>query len=507
MSAQSHSHAKDYLIQFSQDKPNWLRLLIAEAINSNGNISESKLSEIVSCLLSNDDVCIPNIQPAPVTSSSNFVLKTLEHISGVNALAPNQTVKFSDDVTVLFGLNGTGKSSYFRILNEIIGGNEEKEILSNSHKEVPDMIKAELTYHDSTDRKISFDGSVRGFAPLTACKVFDSSYLSGLLSQRTQTESVLEPLGLHLFQYIADTMTEIKRRLVEEADKLKNSKPTIKVENFSEQLANDFNDHSPSQQSVLLLKTNKDFSEDKKAELAKKQGELKILTQQNIQDRISVLKTENAEIQKVIDFLKKQEELEKLLIDVTKLSDDKAEKVRANKAALERIAVLKELPLVGTEEWKDFISAGAKLQEKQKTDEDVCIYCRQPLQSEAVKLVQAYGNYLNDESEKILESVKKVIKQKKTSISNFSVELLVSDDFKKILEETHRSDDPKQSLWDILESIQKSYQAFKEFLLHLADGNEEKRLHVCRQFYTQGVFEVSACKYYGRETHPQEFSR
>jgi predicted ATPase len=51
----------------------------------------------------------------------------LEHIQGVNALKQNQTIKFNNSVTILYGLNGAGKSRYFKILNEIVGGNQKKE--------------------------------------------------------------------------------------------------------------------------------------------------------------------------------------------------------------------------------------------------------------------------------------------------------------------------------------------------------------------------------------------
>lgn len=63
-----------------------------------------------------------------VLSRENTIsISKLEHISGVNALASNQLIKFCPDVNIVYGLNGTGKSSYFRILNEVVGGSKHKK--------------------------------------------------------------------------------------------------------------------------------------------------------------------------------------------------------------------------------------------------------------------------------------------------------------------------------------------------------------------------------------------
>lgn len=50
MSQQPKTHARDYLIDFSQTQDDWLKLLILEALNTNGKISGEKLDKIYSCL-------------------------------------------------------------------------------------------------------------------------------------------------------------------------------------------------------------------------------------------------------------------------------------------------------------------------------------------------------------------------------------------------------------------------------------------------------------------------
>ena len=126
------NHAKDYLSEFANNKPEWLKVLIKDAIETNGSIEELRINEIFDNLLNGTPLQVQthNLSSAQ-QSSQKLLFESLTHISGVNALCENQTIKFSPDVTVLYGLNGSGKSGYFRILNEVCGGNQKKEILCN----------------------------------------------------------------------------------------------------------------------------------------------------------------------------------------------------------------------------------------------------------------------------------------------------------------------------------------------------------------------------------------
>lgn len=469
MSHESKTHAKDYLVDFSQNQSDWLRLLIFEALNTNGKISDLNLDEIYACLKEEKDVQLPRLNTISKTNTENIRLKKLEHISGVNALAPAQTIKFSDNITILYGLNGAGKSSYFKVLNEIIGGNEKKEILSNIHEEQPESINVKLTYNN--DKEIIFNTSERGLAPLTGCKVFDSSYLAGLLSQRTQNETVLEPLGLHLFKYIADSIDELKTRLKDDADNFRRSKPSISCEKFSNELKGEFETYNLSKQSIELLKRKFVFSDDKAIQLTDKQGELDTLKQTNYADRISVLLTEKSELDRILNFLKKKEYFEEKVTEINKLLTQKQEKEEENRKSLEKIAILKDLPLSGTSDWKDFISAGAKLKENHQVEDKTCIYCNQPLQDGAFKLIQAYADFLTDKSEGELKTAKSNLEKARKEIEAISISLELSDTFKQKYKDACL-ENTEILITTALEEAQKAIEGLKLYLLGVIEGKD-----------------------------------
>lgn len=473
MSSKPKEYAKDYLVDFSRNKCDWLKLLIYEAVNTNGKISVDKLNEIYSYLKDETKVQLPTLNTQSTSNTQNISLKKLQHISGVNALASNQTINFCEDVTILWGLNGAGKSSYFKVLNEIVGGNEKKEILSNIHADQSESIQAKLIYSDGMNKELTFDNSKRGFEALRLCKVFDSSYLTGLLSQRTQDETILEPLGLHLFKYIAHIIDDFKIRLKSDADVLKNNKPSISNERFSNQLKVEFEEHNVSESTITFIHKKFVFTEDSANQLKEKISELETLKQTNYSDRINLLSAENQEIRKIYDFLKEKTKLEAKAKEIQKMCLEKKKKEVANKETLEKIDILKNHPLSKTTEWKNFISAGAKLKEKNQTYSN-CIYCNQPLQKDAIELVQAYAEYLGDESEDALKTAKSNLANAKRDISTISVSLNIADNLKQKYKDFYL-DNTDTLLITALDEAQKSIAEFKSYLLDLIDEKEHEK--------------------------------
>ncbi|WP_024988998.1 hypothetical protein [Segatella albensis] len=159
------NHAKDYLSEFSNNKPEWLKALVKDAIETNGSIAESRKNEIFENLLNDTPLQVQTYNLSSAQQySQKLLFESLTHVSGVNALCENQTMKFSPDLTVLYGLNGSGKSGYFRILNEVCGGNQKKEILLNIYALEADRkaISVEVKYlQGKTHKTLNWDNSNR----------------------------------------------------------------------------------------------------------------------------------------------------------------------------------------------------------------------------------------------------------------------------------------------------------------------------------------------------------
>lgn len=227
------THAKDYLNEFKTSQPIWLKSLVDESINTNGNISEEKINSIYQLL---KDKVAENESTNTTHTTNNtdkLTLKKLTHNSGINALKNEQSISFSENCNVLFGLNGSGKSSYFRILNEIVGGNERKDILPNIYLDTPEPISVDIDYLlGASSNQLNWSNTSRAISPFNAIRVFDSSYLSGLLNKREIDSTLVEPFGLNLFSYIIETVDGLKTKLSDEIQTTKNEKPRIDSEKF-----------------------------------------------------------------------------------------------------------------------------------------------------------------------------------------------------------------------------------------------------------------------------------
>lgn len=146
--ATQYTHAKDSLIEFAQKSQTkgWLKDLIIKVITRNGNLTGQDILDSTNQLKGNgaSTLAIPVTSQANDNTEIKFV--ELKHNHGVCALADNQVIKFSDQITLLYGSNGSGKSSYFRVLNEIIGGNRHTPIVSNIYVENPSPINVDIVF-------------------------------------------------------------------------------------------------------------------------------------------------------------------------------------------------------------------------------------------------------------------------------------------------------------------------------------------------------------------------
>ncbi len=114
-----------------------------------------------------------------------------------------------------------------------------------------------------------------------------------------------------------------------------------------------------------------------------------------------------------------------------------------NNKALQQSKILKDLPKSNTPEWKNFIQAGQSYSLKlEEEDKKRCPYCHQELKTnEAIKIIQAYTDFLNDTSEAELSKAKKDV-----------------DDIKKDIEKL----DTTIPLMEEISDIVNNYEQFKE---------------------------------------------
>lgn len=433
------THAKEYLKEYAASQAGWMKILIQEVIETNGNISQERLDKIFDSFI--NETSIPESVSAVSFANmpkQKILLQTLKHISGVGALSENQEIKFSDSVTVLYGLNGSGKSSYFRILNELCGGNQKKDILQNIYGDptVLKPIKVSGSYKlGNTVKPITVWNPQMGAVPdLQSVKVFDSSYLTGLLNPRTPDETVVYPLGIHLFPYLSKVLDDYRKKVSQLIEKEKQNIPIINTENIQEEYKTVFANRSKfSQSQINSISSLYDYKESDETELLKSENEAKELQQTNYDDKIKLLKQENASysdfVNKVVSISNNLSDYQKeliLVLDAFSLAKSK------NEIAIQNSKILSTLPKSDSNEWKSFIQAGQDYSKIiEPTEPKLCPYCHQELKTdESLTIVQAYANFLNDTSEAELKSANKKLNEIREKINKLDISFVISDTLK-----------------------------------------------------------------------------
>jgi hypothetical protein len=119
-----------------------LRNLICE----NGKINQEQIDLICDLILSDEEFnSEPNVfdTSEPNINEQSELLYRLSDNTSVNGLKDNQEILFSPFFTLLFGYNGAGKSSYYKILKDAFHSDQpiRKNIYTSDHQETSAKIQ------------------------------------------------------------------------------------------------------------------------------------------------------------------------------------------------------------------------------------------------------------------------------------------------------------------------------------------------------------------------------
>lgn len=467
-------NAKDYLLDFARNQDYWLQALIYEAIETKGDISKERKNEIFTCLQNSSEIEfeIPNTDNKNDEKQIRFI--KLIHKKGVNALEPNQTIKFSKNVTILYGMNGAGKSGYFKVLNEVVGGNQRKEVFPNIYSDTTSTIDVQIEYQDENHNLevLNWDGTTRSIPSFNKCKVFDTSYLNGLLDTRQTDSTLIQPLGLHLFTYLVDIVDIYKQQLINNANHKRVIKPDIDLRYIlSEDIRQTFTSHDLTPERKSKIEKLFPFSNEKSDLLKKLKTELESIKQINIQDKITLHKNYKQDIEGLrADLNQASKTLEQHVKDVKYFIQEYKEKAQASHKSRQQFEVLNQIPSNDTKDWKDFILAGEKYAKTITNSEDVCVYCRQVLRDDtSINIVKSYSSFLRDKSEQALKKVLDEMEIKKQLIERLPIDFKLPPNINHLFKEDNIDG---KSINEIVIEIEKNHSAIKAKLIDNLDSKE-----------------------------------
>ncbi|NLE23893.1 MAG: AAA family ATPase [Clostridiaceae bacterium] len=230
------------IIEWSSGRPIWQRDALRRIVCGE-QIDETAIDEIFKialreCLfdeISDNTTAIPleksNFLPNSV-DSHNVILNSISEVKNINALAGISPIEFSPSgLTLIYGGNGSGKSSYVRILKKICSCRDiphkilPNVYLKNQSTEQNSTIKFTIDDEEST---FKWNEENNSSPELKLVHVFDSK--SGSIFVTKENDLAFIPLGIDVFKALGEICGLIKEKIDSKILKLQKALPEIRSE-------------------------------------------------------------------------------------------------------------------------------------------------------------------------------------------------------------------------------------------------------------------------------------
>lgn len=180
-------------------------------------------------------------------NNKKVAVTSLSEINGVNALADNASLEFSEDgITAIYGLNGAGKSGFMRIFKALSGCPYEEPIQPNVFKKdsttVPTCKVTVSQEGESKEEIYTLTGKQKNTL-LSACDVFDTRISSQYITSTNNVAyqpfvftvlSELASIAGRISKYISSLKDAITERSMKLPDSLSTSNDLKWIVNLSE---------------------------------------------------------------------------------------------------------------------------------------------------------------------------------------------------------------------------------------------------------------------------------
>ena len=432
------------LKRWFQDRPVWLQKA-AKHIIEVGKLKDKDYIELYkNCLdevkeqFEKSDTDIPiNQLLSQRVSDSTIKLKSIRNIKGVNKLSPKKPLKFGDkNLSVIYGLNGSGKSGYVRILKQICGVKTNLPLLSNVYNSFESERKCTIEYQKGSKSETKeWNVFEKPIDDLICIDIFDSECALSYVTN--ENEVTYEPKILLFFSDLVCACEEVSFRINSEIDRNRSKKPLLPLEYQSTEGGRWYNKDLSKNTTEQCLNKYCSWIEDHKRELSEIQ---KRLAQEDPGKKAEEIRKKNRYLRELIDNtinllhgLSNERYIE--------ISQLKAEYIQAKetaKAVAERVFQKAPLTGVGSEIWKRLWQYAKEYSETVAykgqhfpviSDGALCVLCHQQLDGDAKSRFISFERFVKEEAQRTVESSKKSLERIIDSLPEISDQQILKTKF------------------------------------------------------------------------------
>ena len=393
------------LVDWANEQDAWVRRLVAIVLSSRRPISELQADELYDMYLAEKGLEDADCPEEPLlayptdgaASAEDLRLIKLSNVDGVNALMPGSEIEFCENLTILYGENGTGKTGYARILKRLGALRDAEEIIPNIHRSRTTTPTARIDFRlGDAEKTLTWNNEV-GVSPFTRMSIFDSPAVN--LRVDENLSYVYTPAEISLFGYVTAgirAVQDLGSQSVQEMTPTTN--PFLRY----------FERGTPIYQHIESLGAATELPVLEALSVLPPNA---VEERERLEREVAALRSNTAEgmLRVHRDVVRTLELLLAAVHAVHVFERDAFNEALAALAAL-RASYTRvrqesfpagELPGPPDDEWQRFVTAAAHYQEHLEargypSDNDRCLYCRQTLTPSAATLIRKYATFLDD---------------------------------------------------------------------------------------------------------------
>lgn len=421
-------------------RPLWLQDA-ASRLLKNDLLSNEDISELILLCKAEGGILESNkvfkrIAPGDFSSKdskSHYRIDEIHSVKGINALSPRKPLSFAGNLTVVYGQNGSGKSSYVRLLKHMAGAKKSGSLMGNvfNKEPQPQECTISITANEKTDH-ITWTPTMGTLKELSTLQLYDTDCANLYVNE--EKEVAYEPWLLQFFSKLSNICTEVGQAIKTEMD-------NIQLKQFIPP------GESATTQSVLWLNSinHSTTCEEINNRCLWTEGDEDVL--RHLKQQISEVNPNER-----MEYFKKTvsniSQLQMLLSGVfNSLSDNLCEEILIAKSEIimkKKVAeedaqkVFDGLPLegVGTESWKLLWEKARQYSEQHAysnakfpftSTNSHCVLCQQPLSQDAQSRLSDFESYvkstLSEEVQRAEEKLSVLLKAVKQSPDGSNLDL------------------------------------------------------------------------------------
>ncbi len=424
----------DDLNTWFADRPKWLQEA-ASLLLTKGRLADEDVDALFrKCLreVDSEDTTAAAAFPTDAfhaESASALRLCSIGNVKGINALAPRSPLDFGpDNMAVVYGGNGSGKSGYVRILKHLCGARNPGTLHPNVFAADGAPQSAYITYKsDDQERQVSWSTCDGVQADLRPVDIFDTE--RGRMYLESESEVTYEPPALLFFSELIAVCEQISQRIDGKLGRHASRKPQIPAE-FADTVVgkwySSLSATTPPEDVALHTKWSTE-DDQSVADLEER------LAEKSPADRARELLTKKKHVE---DMVRGIENLVSKLSDensrrILKLKKDKLIKREAAQAAATKVFCGAPLEGIGTDTWKllweharqyseDHAYAGRAF--PHLASDAKCVLCQQPLSDDARKRFASFEEFVKGQAEKDAKAAEKALEDAMVAIGDIATD-------------------------------------------------------------------------------------